>query len=268
MKKKANKTSAAIGATFPVAVISGGLGDIGRAIADELFNAGFCVSLGDVLSQKEAEEVFPQLADTERWHYHTVDVRSPEAVEGWLKAANDKWGAPKVAVLNAAVFTQASILAMTAESFANDLEVNLCGAFHLAQAASKLMALAGNGGHIIAIGSWAADTPHPNVPAYGVSKAGLRMMMQILAIELAPLGIHVNEVAPGYVNAGLSAKIFRDDPKTMDRCKKRVPIQRLVQPKEIAQEVIHLVSDSNRNKTGCVIKIDGGLTLGPLAKGV
>src|SRR5690606_1294359 len=89
----------------------------------------------------------------------------------------------------------------------SQLNVNLSGAFYLAQNAAQRLLTAHRGGRIVFVGSWAAHAPHLNMIPYSVSKAGLRMLCKCMALELAPHQITVNEIAPGYVDAGLSGKI-------------------------------------------------------------
>src|SRR5690606_4165709 len=102
--------------------------------------------------------------------------------------------------------------------------------------------------------------PHPHIPAYSASKAALRMLMRCMALDFAPQ-ILVNEVAPGYVNAGLSGRIFAEQPHLAEEARRRVPVQRLMEPEEVAQQVAHLCDPQNRHMTGSVLTMDGGLSL-------
>lgn len=87
------------------------------------------------------------------------------------------------------------------------------------------------------------------------------MLMQCMALELAPQGILVNEVAPGYVNAGLSGKIFDREPELKEQARLRVPIQKLIEPEEVAAHIAYLCDPNNRHMTGTVLTLDGGLSL-------
>lgn len=249
-----------------VALISGGLGDIGRAIARALSAEGVAVSIGDVRPVAEARSFVAELRSGGfRADYHRVDVTDERAVAGWVTAVARRWGPPTIVVPNAAVFAQGSVLKLTSVQWRRDLQVNLDGAFYLAISSARLMVQHKVKGAIVFIGSWAAHVPHPHVPAYSVSKAGLRMLMQCLAAETAPYGIRVNEVAPGFVDAGLSAQLFRQQPRLAADCRTRVPIQRLISTGEIARHVVALARDNNLNQTGSTVVVDGGLSLGPLA---
>jgi glucose 1-dehydrogenase len=150
---------------------------------------------------------------------------------------------------------------MTSDEWSRELQVNLTGAFHMAQAgAARLLARQAHG-RIVFIGSWAGHAPHPSIPAYCVAKAGLRMLCRCMALELAPSGILVNEVAPGYVDAGLSAKVWLTNPGARERAAARVPTGQLIAAEEVAQQVAQLCEPSNRHTTGSVLLMDGGLSL-------
>ncbi len=116
-------------------------------------------------------------------------------------------------------------------------------------------------GRIVFIGSWAAHAPHAHIPAYCVAKAGLRMLCQCMGLEFAPNNILVNEVAPGYVDAGLSGKVFAREPKLRRTAMNSVPIGKLISAVDVALQVAHLCDPSNQHMTGTVTVMDGGLSL-------
>ena len=96
---------------------------------------------------------------------------------------------------------------------------------------------------------------------YCVAKAGLRMLSQCMALDLAPQGILVNEVAPGYVDAGLSAQFWKQNPAGREKAAGRVPIGQLIDAGEVATQVAHLCEPDNRHMTGTTLLMDGGLSL-------
>ena len=260
--KKTNKNTNAT----PVAIVSGGLGDIGRAIGLAAAKDGHHVAIGDRAPAADAAQLLRELESFGvRACYHRVDVADPQATGRWVVSAASLLGPPTLCVPNAAISTQKPLLDLKPTEWRREFAVNLDGAFHLAQAAARAMIGAVRPASIVFIGSWAGHTPHPEIPAYAITKAALRMLMQSLAAELAPHGIRVNEVAPGYVNAGLSGKIFCERPDLAKSCRRRVPLGTFIEPAEVAEEVLHLSVPRNRNVTGATILIDGGLSLGPLA---
>ncbi|HTL51215.1 MAG TPA: SDR family oxidoreductase, partial [Planctomycetota bacterium] len=116
-------------------------------------------------------------------------------------------------------------------------------------------------GRIVFLGSWAGHAAHPGIPAYCAAKAGLRMLMKCLALELSEYRILVNEVAPGYVDAGLSGRWFERNPADRERARTHVPIQTLISAHDVALQVAHLCDPANTQMTGSVLLMDGGLSL-------
>lgn len=245
-----------------IVIISGGLGDIGRAIALEFASHGAAVALGDIRPEKDAQNFLSELAQKNvKAHYYRADVSDASQVRSWVAEVENKLGVPGIVIANAATVTFARICEITPEQWSREMHVNLDGAFHLAQIAATRLLHHARSGRIIFIGSWAAHVPHLELPAYSVTKAGLRMLCKCMALELAPHGILVNEVAPGYVDAGLSRRIFDEDPARRKRALKKVPVQKLIQSQEVAQEVVHLCHPQNQNITGSTVLMDGGLSL-------
>jgi len=248
-----------------IALISGGLGDIGRAIALELARRGADVALGDIRAETEAESLLGELRQLGRWAAYTrVDVSDVSAVQHWIASVETSRGTPSLIVPNAAVVTPADVLDITPQQWTRDLRVNLDGAFFMAQDAAKRLVKIGRPGRIVFVGSWAAHAPHPHIPAYSASKAALRMVCQTMAISLAQHDILVNEVAPGYVDAGLSAEIWRTRPDLREQSRQQVPVNRLIHPREVAFQIAQLCEPDNRHITGSVVLIDGGLSLNRL----
>lgn len=245
-----------------VAIISGGLGDIGRAIATELASRGADVAIGDLREPGEAEGVLAALRSKNvRARYDRVDVSDAQAVNTWIDVVSQDLGTPSLIIPNAAIVTLKRTMEIASEEWAREISINLNGAFYMAQTASKRLLQEQREGRIVFVGSWAAVRPHPHIPAYSAAKAGLRMLMQCMALELAPHGILVNEVAPGYVNAGLSGRIFDEQPELKAQAKRQVPILKLIEPEEVAAHVAYLCDPNNRHMTGSTLTFDGGLSL-------
>lgn len=245
-----------------VAIISGALGDIGRAIALELASAGADVALGDVRPPAEAETVLEMIRRARvRARYDRTDVRDAAAVAGWIGDVESTLGVPTLVVVNAAVVRVATLQELTPQHWEDELRVNLTGGFYMAQAAARRLIESQKPGRIVFIGSWAAASPHVQIVPYCVAKAGLRMLCKCMALELAPSGILVNEIAPGYVQSGLSGQIWEKNPGAREQAQAHVPTGQLITPEEVALEVVHLCDPRNRHTTGTVITMDGGLSL-------
>ena len=248
--------------TNQVAIISGGLGDIGRAIAQELARRGADVAVGDVRPGEDAVALLASLREAGvRARYDSVDVADAAAVSAWVSAVEADLGPATLIVPNAAIVTLAGVRDVTPQQWSRELRVNLDGAFHLAQAGARRLVALKRPGRIVFIGSWAAHAPHNAIPAYCAAKAGLRMLCKCMALDLAGEGILVNEVAPGYVDAGLSGSIWTTNPEARDKARDRVPTRHLIDAVEVAEQVAHLCEPGNRHMTGSVLLMDGGLSL-------
>ena len=236
-----------------VAIISGGLGDIGRATARELAQRGAKIAISDV--RPRAQELdFP-------CRYDQVDVSDAAAVASWIRNVEAESGLPTLIIANAATVTIAGVRDVTPQQWSRELRINLDGAFYMAQSAALRLIESKKPGRIVFVGSWAAHAPHPNITAYCVAKAGLRMLCKCMALDLAPHGILVNEVAPGYVDAGLSAQLWARNPGAREKAAARVPTGQLIDAAEVARQIAYLCEPDNRHMTGSTLLMDGGLSL-------
>ncbi len=244
------------------AIISGGLGDIGSAIALEFAKQGADVAVGDVLAEKHSYKLSAEIEQLGRhFHYMQVDVSDSDAVENWVDRVDKALTIPSLIIPNAAIVTLSDIRHITPSEWSRELRINLDGAFFLAQSAAKRLIEREHPGRIVFVGSWAAHAPHSHIPAYCTSKAGLRMLCKCMALELARYNILVNEIAPGYVDAGLTGKIFDENPGSRETSQKRVPVNSLITAAEVAQQAAHLCQPDNRHMTGSTLLMDGGLSL-------
>lgn len=243
-------------------IISGGLGDIGRAIVLEFAKNGANVALCDLHSSHLADGFLKELdAYGKQSMYDQVNVEDAEAVKNWVAKVENIFGTPGIIIANAAIVTFSSVSAITPAQWSHELRINLDGAFHLTQSATARLVAKGLPGRVVFIGSWAAHSVHPTIPAYCVSKAGLRMLCKCMALELASHHILVNEIAPGYVDAGLSGRSFEKDPVMKENARLKVPVKELISAVEVAHQVISLCHPLNKHMTGSTVLMDGGLSL-------
>jgi len=242
--------------------MSGGLGDIGRACAVELARRGADIAVGD---RSDGGRVEPLRGEIEslgrRFRFDLADTADPEAVAGWVAAVEEAFGPITLAVPCAAIVEMVDLSNMTPEVWQRHLDINLSGSFYLAHAVAERLVARKLPGRIVFVGSWAAHSAHRHIPAYCVAKAGLRMACYAMALHYAPYGILVNEVAPGIVNAGLSGKVFRENPTLAARTLAKIPIGELMESDEVARHVVHLCDPRNRNVTGSFLLCDGGISL-------
>jgi len=248
-----------------VALISGGLGDIGAAIAVMLGKHGVRVALSDLADPTDAQ---PQLENYRNQGcanllYHQVDVTSEAEVSNWIEVIAMQWGVPQIIVPNAGVVISGMLTSdeVTTEEVQNQLNVNFWGSYHLAVGAAKRMKAGKVPGRIVFIGSWAAERPNARISAYCISKASVRMLCKAMALELAADDILVNEIAPGIVEGGLSKKNQQKNPELLKVHLQSTPTHKLVSPNEIARQVLFLSNFEDMNITGASFVIDGGLSL-------
>jgi len=243
-------------------LISGGLGDIGFAIALEFARNGANIALCDLQPVQVASVFLKRLKQhSVLCTYHNVDVTDANAVNNWVIEIENKMGVASIIIPNAATVTLAGTQDVTSAQWSRELRVNLDGAFHLAQSATNRLLYHKQPGRVTFIGSWAAYTPDVNIPTYCVAKAGLRMLCKCMALELAPHDILVNELAPGYVEAGLSADLWKNDPGASEIALQKVPVRRVMSAEQVAAQVLLLCHPNNIHMTGSTILMDGGLSL-------
>lgn len=245
-----------------VIVISGALGDIGLAIAAAYLARQATVILGDVLPLDKAQEKLLQLQKHGgNYEYKYLDVADYHKVESWMHEVEAKYGKIDCCISNAARVTIKGFQTLTPEEWSLEMRVNVDGAFYFANFAAKSMVNKGIKGNILFLGSWAAHAVHQNLPAYSVSKAAVRMINQTMALEYAVHGIRVNEIAPGYVNAGLSKTVWNESPEEKEIAQTKVPLGQIMEAEAVATQVLWLTSGQCKHVTGSTFLIDGGLSL-------
>lgn len=243
-------------------IISGGLGDIGRAMAVEFAKFGANIAIGDIQPPTRADDFLKELKQYNiQADYSQVDVVDAAAVKNWVINVENKLGVASIIIANAATVTFTPLMDITPEQWNHELRVNLDGAFHLTHSATARLIHHSHPGRVVFIGSWAAHSVHTHIPAYCVSKAGMRMLCKCMALELAPYNILVNEIAPGYVDAGLSGRSFEKNPESRKEALQKVPVKKLITATQVAQQVVLLCDPSNEHMTGSTVLMDGGLSL-------
>ncbi len=242
-----------------VAVVTGGAGDIGSEIASQLAADGWRVWLFDIREVAVGEAKARELANSGgEIHYAQVDQRDPVA----MSAAISSLPALDLMVVTAATVTAQPFLEIEHEAWVRQIDINLNGSFVASQAAAKRMAAEKVKGQIIFISSWVASRPWPEITAYTASKAGVDQLMRQVALELAPLGIRANAIAPGIVKAGLAKGQLENEPAYAARVATAIPLGELQEASDIAQAVVFMASPGAATMTGSVLIIDGGCTLG------
>lgn len=240
-------------------VVTGGTGDIGRAMTLELVSRGARVTIFDVREppQEAGTEPLVDAIDAGMAAFERVDVCDRSQV----RSALERIAPFDVVIGNAGISDSAPFLEITDDQWQRHLSVNLTGNFHLAQEAARIMVEQGEGGHIIFTGSWVQDVPWPEIAAYSASKAGLAMMMKSMALELARHRIRVNVIAPGIVAAGMAKYQMEHEPQYARRITNVVPLGRLQTTEDVARTTAFLCSSDADYMTGTTLVVDGGCSL-------
>jgi len=181
-----------------------------------------------------------------------LDVRDTASVD----AAIGESGRLHIVLNNAGVALTKPALDTDEAAWQQVLDTNLSGAFRVARAAARAMVAAGEGGVIVNIASILAFRVAKQVAAYVTAKAGLVKLTEALALELAPQGIRVNALAPGYIETDLNREFLRSP--AGESMVKRVPMRRFGTPDDLDGALMLLVSDAGRYMTGTTIVVDGG----------
>jgi len=248
--------------TGKTALVTGGIGDLGNEMALHLAQAGAAVAIWDLPDINSASERIRRVESSgSRVLYQQVDVRKRAAVDAALEALVAEFAGLDIVCANAGIVESAPFLEITEEAWNRHLDINLTGAFHVAQASARKMAAAGTQGRIIMTSSWVGAIPWPEITPYTVSKAGINMLVKQMARELAQYGIRVNAIAPGIVRAGLAGRQLREDPRYAARVAKVIPLGEPGTPVEIAQAVVYLAGPETAYMTGSILLLDGGCSL-------
>ncbi|HET7896737.1 MAG TPA: SDR family oxidoreductase, partial [Flavisolibacter sp.] len=162
-----------------VVLVSGGLGDIGRAIAMQFALEGMRVAISDLPSEEEANGRLEEMRQGGgEISYTRVDSTSELEVTNWIDRVEEEWGTPQVVVPNAGIVVAGSLTSddFTSAQIRTQMDVNFWGSYHLAVIAAKRMKAKGLPGRITLIGSWAAERPNARISSYCISKAAVRML--------------------------------------------------------------------------------------------
>jgi glucose 1-dehydrogenase len=237
-----------------VALVTGAGRGIGQAIALAFAREGARVAVADV-DPTTARATARSIGRAKALAL-PMDVADAGSVRDGFDAIDRAWGQIDVAVTNAAVEPIVPFLELTEATWDRVVDVNLKGTFLVAQAAARRMARR-RGGVIITLSSVNAEVARPESAAYAATKGGVRQLTKAMAIALAPHGIRVNAIGPGTVVTGLTRHLLKDR-RWRDAVYARTPMQRVAEPREIAEVAVFLASDASSYMTGSTVYVDGG----------
>ncbi|MBW4523081.1 MAG: glucose 1-dehydrogenase [Scytolyngbya sp. HA4215-MV1] len=252
-----------------VVLVTGSSQGIGQGIVLRLAQAGADVVINYRSHPEGAEETLEKVqAIGGRCHMaqcpssqgFTVkaDLGSIEEVRQLIAESIQHFGRLDVLVNNAGIEKHAPFWEVTEADYDAVLNVNLKGVFFATQAFVQHLIATQRSGKIINISSVHEELPFPNFTAYCVSKGGMRMFTRNLAVELGPLGITINNVAPGAIETPINTKLL-NDPTKLNALLQNIPLNRLGQPADVASLVAFLASSNADYITGSTFVVDGGL---------
>jgi glucose 1-dehydrogenase len=242
-----------------VAVISGSGSGIGQAIAIRFASEGATVVV-NYLDKPEGANETKAKAEAVGGKAITIqgDITKTADTHNLIEQTYQQLGRCDILVNNAGIEIGADFWDVTEKDYDAVLNVNLRGAFFLTQAFVRRLRDAKQPGRIINISSVHEDMVFPHFATYCASKGGMRMLMRNLSVELGPLGITVNNIAPGAVSTPMNASLLANKPQ-LDALLANIPLGRMGTVDDVSAVALFLASDDGAYVTGSTYYTDGGL---------
>ena len=233
------------------AIVTGGASGLGSDMASALISAGYQVGVMDI-DREQTEATASRLGNA-------IPLVASVSDNAAVEAAFAQFGeAPDLLINNAGIVRIGPLHEQTVSDYTQVIETNLLGPSLCSRIAAKGMIARGSG-HIINITSVNGIHPAPGVGLYAATKAALHSLTHLMSLEWGPLGIRVNSIAPGFIDAGMS-KTFFEDPKVRDKRSSGVPLRSLGTASDITNAMLFLDSAAAQYITGNEIVVDGGVT--------
>lgn len=241
-----------------VCVVTGAAGGIGAEIARQFAAVGARVAVLD-RDENGAAKVAADIAETgARAIAVTCDITDKASVDRAAATVERELGRCDVLVNNAAAIYAAALMDIELDKWNQLMAVNVSGFLLCSQSFGKQM-IAGGGGSMVHIASISGHVPQPYSGPYSVSKAGVKMLSRLLAVELGEHGIRSNVVSPAMVRTPMSEVIYAN-PAVLKQREQLLPARRISGPPDIAEVVVYLASARAGYVTGQDVLVDGGLS--------
>jgi NAD(P)-dependent dehydrogenase (short-subunit alcohol dehydrogenase family) len=244
-----------------LAMVAGGGGGIGSAIAEGLAAFGAKIAVADIseqLAQSVAQKIVVSGGEASSY---PLDVTDIQAMSTSIETLCKDLGVPYILINCVGTHKEAPAIEYTEEDWDRIFKVNMKGAFFLSQSVAKHQVLANSGGkhiHITSVRSKLALAGRGYI-SYCASKGGMNLMIKQLAVEWAKYNIQVNGIAPTFTRTALVTK-YLEDPDFYNPLVKRIPLGRVCEPLDLAALAIYLSAPASDFITGQIIFADGGVT--------
>jgi 3-oxoacyl-[acyl-carrier protein] reductase len=245
-----------------VALVTGGSRGIGRGIVKAFAAEGARVAFVYRGSQEAADSLAAEVRQTGgKVLGLQADVVKTEEAQRCAERVEKEWGRLDILVNNAGIIKDDLFIRLEPEDWQKVIDTNLGGTYNFCRAIAYTF-MKQRRGRIINISSVAAEHVNPGQTNYAASKGAINAFTRALAVELAPRGVTVNAIAPGFIETDMSAAVRN---KAGDIIKKMIPMRRLGQPEDIARVAVFLASADSAYVTGQILTVDGGLSLGAVS---
>lgn len=242
-----------------VALVTGGVGGLGRPLAVGLAAAGATVAIADI-ALEHADAVLAEIAATgQKGLAFTLDVTNRAAVQTVTDELCAELGRIDILVNSHGVTKRLPAVEFPEDDWDRIIAVNLKGTFLCCQAVGRVMIAQGRGS-IINFASIGGLVGLPTSVAYCASKGGVVQLTRTLGVEWAPLGVRVNAIAPSSFNTPMVQRVLDAEPAYRERVVSKIPSGRIAEPNEIVGTVIYLASAASSMVTGAILSVDGGYT--------
>lgn len=234
-----------------VAIVTGAASGIGKAIADSYLAEGAKVIYSDISDDF--------VVDHENALYIKCDVSRSEEVEYLISVALEKFNGLDVMVNNAGIGGLGGILDASNESWDKTIAINLSGVFYGSRRAAQVMKERGVKGSVINMSSILGKVGLPSAVCYCASKGGVVQLTHAAALDVAPYGIRVNAIAPGFITTAMTKDVLEND-SFNQMVLTNTPMGHVGEVADIAAAAVYLGSDESKYVTGEVLYVDGGWT--------
>lgn len=239
------------------ALITGGARGIGKGVVRRFLDEGAKVVVLDKSEDDLLEMKEEYAADRSSLILISCDLSDDQQLDESAQSAIDYWGGLDILINNAGFAVREPFLDISSERWESILKVNLWAVYRLSQIVVKQMIAQGTGGSIVNMSSKNGLLASSMLAHYNASKAGVILLTQSIAVEMAPHGIRANAVAPGFIDTPLD-RMLKEKEKDLPDISLRTPMARLGTIEEVANVFLFLASDESSYVTGSTIVVDGG----------